>query len=85
MKRAALGRGKWIYVGLNYWNSWSILFHVRMAGSQAKLKLCFRSTKQCLVDLGVVGIENHVGAHAVGVTLERDILVGMDLKEAAEL
>lgn len=55
------------------------------SGLQTKLQLRFGGAKECLVDLWLVGVQGDVGAGAVGVTLEDDIVFGTNLEESSEL
>lgn len=52
---------------------------------QTKLQLGLGGAEECLVDLGLVRVQRHVGAGAVRVSLEDDLLIFRDLQEAAEL
>jgi len=53
--------------------------------AQTQLELRLGSAEERLVDLRLVGVEGNVGAGAVRVALEDDVLARRDLKEMAEL
>ena len=54
-------------------------------GLQTKLQFRFGGTEERLVDLGLVRVQGDVGADAIGVALEDDLILGADLEECSEL
>jgi hypothetical protein len=54
-------------------------------GLETELQFRFGGTKECLVDLGLVGVEGNVGAGAIGIALEDNVIFGADLEESSEL
>jgi len=57
----------------------------RNGGPQAEFQFSFGSAKEGLVDLRLVGIQGDVGAGAVGVALEDDLIFRTKLEKASEL
>lgn len=57
----------------------------RNGGLETKLELCFGSAEECLVDLGLVRVEDDVRSRRVGVALEDDMLIGLDLEDVSKL
>jgi hypothetical protein len=54
-------------------------------GLQTKLQFRFGGTEERLIDLRLIGVQGDVGADAIGVALEDDLILGADLKECSEL
>ena len=57
----------------------------RDGGPQTKLQLGLCGSEERLVDLGLVGVQGDVGGSRVGVALEHDLVVGLDLEDASKL
>ena len=57
----------------------------RDGGAQTQLELRFGGAEERLVDLRLVGVEGDIGAGAVRVALEDDVLARGDLQEVSEL
>jgi hypothetical protein len=54
-------------------------------GSQTELEFSLGRSEERLVDLRLVRVKRHVRGYRVGVTLEYDVFVGLNLKNATEL
>jgi len=74
MKRGWLIEERRLHWGSGWWRS-QLSRLAWNSGTQTQLELRFGSTEECLVDLGVVGIQSDVGTGTVRVTLEDDILI----------
>lgn len=65
--------------------SWHLRLLSRNSGPQTELELCLCGTEEGLVDLGLIGVERDVRTSRIGVTLEYDQLIVLDLEYGSEL